>query len=386
MGSSDAQFNWPAACKGSWGASLLWQLTGDPRYEAFAYRMGDWYVDRQEPDGWWHPLVEHTLGDVIEITPRVRDAPRHAHRRAGVAHSAISEHLRGLTGGRQVARCGARPGPTAPPGPVGPSGPGRAVRRCPRVDDVPGRRPDGSPAVLKVHFPNRDNEHEAAALRHWNGDGAVRLLDEEPDLGALLLERCVPGTPMSDATPDEALDAFVDLLPRLWKPASAPFRTLADEAAHLAVGLVRDWERTGRPFERRLVDVSLDAFASLAPTQGEQVLLHQDLHGDNVLRAAREPWLVIDPKPLVGEREFAVAPIVRSTRSSATVATRSCARFDRLTADLGLDRERARRWTIAQTVARGSRTAVSSARTSKSPAGCSRHRRDAAGSGVLLPC
>jgi hypothetical protein len=67
MGASDAQFNWPAACKGSWGASLLWQLTGDPRYETFAFRMGDWYVDRQEPDGRWHPLVESTLGDVIEI-------------------------------------------------------------------------------------------------------------------------------------------------------------------------------------------------------------------------------------------------------------------------------------------------------------------------------
>ena len=80
IGSTDGQFNWPAACKGSWGSSLLWQLTGDPRYEAFTFRMGDWYVERQEPDGCWHPLVEETLGDVIEITPRVRDAPRHADR------------------------------------------------------------------------------------------------------------------------------------------------------------------------------------------------------------------------------------------------------------------------------------------------------------------
>jgi hypothetical protein len=68
IGSSDAQFNWPAVCKGSWGASLLWQLTGEPRYEAFAHRMGEWYLRRQEPEGWWHPLVEQTLGDVIEVT------------------------------------------------------------------------------------------------------------------------------------------------------------------------------------------------------------------------------------------------------------------------------------------------------------------------------
>jgi hypothetical protein len=68
MSATDRQFDWPAACKGSWGASLLWQLTGEGRYEQFAFRMGDWYVDRQEAGGWWHPLVEETLGDVIEIT------------------------------------------------------------------------------------------------------------------------------------------------------------------------------------------------------------------------------------------------------------------------------------------------------------------------------
>ena len=79
-------------------------------------------------------------------------------------------------------------------------------------------------------------------------------------------------------------------------------------------------------------------------------MLHQDLHGDNVLAAEREPWLVIDPKPLVGERDFAVAPIVRSFELGERKRD-VLHRFDRLTAELGLDRERARGWTIAQTVA-----------------------------------
>ena len=80
------------------------------------------------------------------------------------------------------------------------------------------------------------------------------------------------------------------------------------------------------------------------------MLLHQDLHGDNVLAAHREPWLAIDPKPLVGEREFAVAPIARSFELGHSKRD-VLHRFDRLTAGLGLDRERARGWTIAQTVA-----------------------------------
>ena len=68
MAATDAQFRYPAACKGSWGASLLYQITGEAEYEAFAFRMGDWYVGLQEPAGWWHPLEETSLGDVIEIT------------------------------------------------------------------------------------------------------------------------------------------------------------------------------------------------------------------------------------------------------------------------------------------------------------------------------
>jgi streptomycin 6-kinase len=80
------------------------------------------------------------------------------------------------------------------------------------------------------------------------------------------------------------------------------------------------------------------------------VLLHQDLHGGNVLAAGREPWLAIDPKPLVGEREFAVAPIVRSPELGHSRRA-VVGRLDRLTSDLGLERDRARGWTIGQTVA-----------------------------------
>ena len=89
---------------------------------------------------------------------------------------------------------------------------------------------------------------------------------------------------------------------------------------------------------------------SLPASQGAQVLLHQDLHGDNVLRAEREPWLAIDPKPLVGEREFGLAPIVRSFEFGA--GRREVRhRLDRLSSELGLNRERARMWCLAQTVA-----------------------------------
>lgn len=217
---------------------------------------------------------------------------------------------------------------------------------------VRATRADGTPVVLKLIDPHREAEHEADALARWDGDGAVRLLERSDDGYALVIERCVPGTPLSAAGPDVALDVLAGLLPRLWVPAGEPFHTLADEAAWWVSYLPDEWERAGRPFERRLLDAALDALTALAPTQGEQVLLHQDLHGDNVLATAREPWLAIDPKPLVGERAFAVAPIVRSAELGHSRRA-VLGRLDRLTSELGLDRDRALGWTIGQTIAWG---------------------------------
>ena len=210
--------------------------------------------------------------------------------------------------------------------------------------------PDGTPAVLKIQFPDRESEHEADALRVWSGDGAVLLLDHDPEDHALLVERCEPGTALSDVAPDGALDVLIGMLPRLWKPAGRPFRSLAEESAHWLEGLEPSWERAGRPFERRLLDAAIEALRSLPNDQGPQVLVHQDLHAGNVLRAAREPWLVIDPKPLVGERELSVAPIVRGSELGAGRQA-TLRRLRHLTSELGLDLERSRAWTVAQTVA-----------------------------------
>jgi streptomycin 6-kinase len=206
--------------------------------------------------------------------------------------------------------------------------------------------PDGTPAVLKLLRPHRENEHEADALELWSGDGAIRLLERDESGFMLLLERCEPGTPLSRLDPPAALDVVIGLLPRLWKPAGEPFHTLASEAAWWASYLPeQNWSSAPD-----LLGAALDAIETLSPTQGEQVLLNQDLHFGNVLAAERQPWLVIDPKPLSGERDFAAAPIVRAFELGHSKRD-VLYRFDRVTSELGLDRERARGWTIAQTVA-----------------------------------
>ncbi|NYH43141.1 streptomycin 6-kinase [Micromonospora jinlongensis] len=215
---------------------------------------------------------------------------------------------------------------------------------------LPADLPDGTAAVLKLQYPDEDSRHEADALAQWNGDGAIRLLAHDPERRALLVERCQPGTPLHDLPMDRALDAVTALLPRLWQPAGAPFTPLAEEASGWIDRMPDNWDRAGRPYERRLLDAALDLLTGLASSQGEQVLVNQDLHAGNVLAADREPWLAIDPKPLTGEREFSVVPMVRGRElGHSPVAVRH--RLDRLTAELGLDRERARGWTIGHTLA-----------------------------------
>ena len=210
--------------------------------------------------------------------------------------------------------------------------------------------PDGTPAVLKLIYPHREAEHEAEALKVWDGDGAVRLLAYDADRWAMLIERCEPGSLLATVEADAALDVLIGLLPRLWKGVREPFRPLADEAAWWVDYLPTEWERAGRPFDRRLLDEAVELLETLSASQGEQVLLHQDLHTDNVLAAQREPWLAIDPKPLLGEREFAVAPIVRDFELGHS-RRGALHRLDRLTSELGLDRERACGWTVGQSVA-----------------------------------
>ena len=214
----------------------------------------------------------------------------------------------------------------------------------------PATRRNGSRAVLKIQYPHRESDYEHEALRLWNGHGAARLLGHDQSRHALLLERCEPGEHLSARSADEALAVFIGMLPRLWIPAAEPFRSLFDESAGWIAELPESWERAGRPFERAMLDTALDSLQQLRMTQREALLIHQDLHADNVLRATREPWLAIDPKPLVGERAFSLAPIIRSYELGHSRQA-VIARLDRLTSALGVDRERARLWAMGQTLA-----------------------------------
>jgi streptomycin 6-kinase len=197
-------------------------------------------------------------------------------------------------------------------------------------------------------MPHMEGEHELQGLRFWNGDPAVRLLEADDELGAMLLERCEPGTSLR-ALPEPQQDlAIAGLLRRLWRSPVVPhpFRpqsalmeywsaeTLADAAQWPDPGLVRE---------------GLRLFRELPRTAPGEVLLATDLHAGNVLRAQREPWLVIDPKPFAGDPAYdATQHLFNCARRLRADAGGTIRRFADL---LGVDPERVRLWTFARAAA-----------------------------------
>ena len=224
----------------------------------------------------------------------------------------------------------------------------------------PATTGDGREAVLKINFPEPESEHEADALAHYAGRAAVRLLAHDAERRALLVERCEPGTTLWELSDEEEANRIAGrALHELWRPAPAehPYRLLVDEAARWADELPRRWKSLSHPFERALLDRAVAALRELGPDHGEPVVLHQDFHGGNVLRSQREPWLAIDPKPLVGEREFDTASLLRDRREQLAADPHPGAcirrRLDQLASELELDRERLRSWGIAHALAWG---------------------------------
>ena len=226
---------------------------------------------------------------------------------------------------------------------------------------APADREDGTRAIIKVNLVERENVHEADALRTYAGKGAVLLHEADPQAGVLLLEQCEPGTTLAEAVPDdeEATAIAATVLRRLWRPVEPghPFERAADRAREWSASILSDFAAMGRPFERKLAEQASGLFAELADSSDESFLLHQDFHHYNVLSAQREAWLAIDPKPIVGERAFDIGAFLRNPGpeilSMPDPKAFTARRIDRFAAELELDRGRITGWALAQAVELG---------------------------------
>ncbi|MDX6321154.1 MAG: streptomycin 6-kinase [Propionibacteriaceae bacterium] len=216
---------------------------------------------------------------------------------------------------------------------------------------VPVLTAERRPAAVKFGWPHPEAEHEHLALRAWGGSGAVQLLRADPHRSVLLLERAHADRDLTTVPVLEACQTIAGFYRRLHRPAIPQLDRLSDHAKRWANELtaLRVDNLVPRRYVEQAASLARD-FAADPATDG--ALLHTDLHYFNVLAADREPWLVIDPKPLSGDPAYEVAPVLWN-RWDEAVATGNLrnAILDRLyavvdTADL--DEDRARAWVVVR--------------------------------------
>ena len=205
-----------------------------------------------------------------------------------------------------------------------------------------------TPAVLKIAMPHMEGEHEIHGLRFWAGDPTVRLLRADEDIGAMLLERCHPGTTLRVLEERDQDVVISGLLRRLWRWPSAeyPFRPLSALMEFWSSETLMHAERWP---DSELVREGLRLFKELPANATREVLLATDFHAGNVLHAEREPWLVIDPKPFLGDPTYDATQHLFNCW--ARMRSKPEETMRRLADLLGMDYERLRLWMFARAAA-----------------------------------
>jgi streptomycin 6-kinase len=222
---------------------------------------------------------------------------------------------------------------------------------------APAMRRDGTRTIIKVSPPEGEFAIQSAALRLFDGHGITRLLECDDENSVMLLERLLPGTTLRETEEDDerATSIATSVMKQLWCPVPAdhPFPTVQDWGEGFK--RLRQFYNGGcGPFPGKLLEEAETLYAELSASMAESVLLHGDLHHDNILAAQREPWLAIDPKGLVGEPAYETGTwlhnwlpdLIQQPQPERILARR----IDQFAEELGFDRARIRGWGLSQAV------------------------------------
>jgi streptomycin 6-kinase len=174
-----------------------------------------------------------------------------------------------------------------------------------------GKTPQGNEIVLKIGFPHPELETEIHTLGIYNGKGAVKLYNAVPEKGVLLLERVVPGSDLLTVCDDQnATMIACQVMKNLWRPT--PTKDQFPTMATWCQGLDRYLETGTRagPLPTKLIRKAQILANDLLTTKTDVFLLHGDLHHKNILLGSSGNWLVIDPKGIIGEKAFEIAPFL----------------------------------------------------------------------------
>lgn len=215
---------------------------------------------------------------------------------------------------------------------------------------------NNNPVVLKAGVPNNEIKSEIESLKHFNGHGTVRLIDSDSKAGLMLMERIIPGQPLIDIQNDDfATTIFAQVIRSLKKsaPDNHNFPSTNDWSRRFS-RLRNQFEGNPGPFPAQIFDRAEKIMSDLHKSSTDPIVLHGDLHHWNILSAGSETWLAIDPKGVVGEKEYEIGawlrnpyPDILKTANLPKVCAR---RLDILVDELGYDRDRMAGWAFSQSV------------------------------------
>lgn len=230
---------------------------------------------------------------------------------------------------------------------------------------APGTDRDGREVVLKVAWQHTEALHEAEGLAALGGQGAVEVYafehlapsrpgharDGDADTTAMLLERCRPGTELRARHEAEQHVVVTDLLRSVWAvdlPADHPFRPLSVMADDWVVRAEARLATDPKRLDGGLAREGLALFRELSRTGPTEVLLSTDLHAGNVLSSERRPWLLVDPKPYVGDPHYDV--LQHLMNCTASLQADPIGLLTQVADMARLDAGRVRQWLFARCV------------------------------------
>ncbi len=209
----------------------------------------------------------------------------------------------------------------------------------------------GVDTVLKVGLPTAERASELTVLRLAAGDGCVKLLAADDELGAMLLERLGRTLHTLELPVQQRHAILVDTAQRVWRRAPrAALPSGADGARSLAAFIPEAYVAAGRPCTERAIEHALACAAAreAAHDDARAVLVHGDVHEWNVLEAA-DGWKLVDPDGLLAEPEYDLGVIMRENPDEDDLLTRA----SWLAARTGLDPVAIWEWGVAQRVSTG---------------------------------
>ncbi|WP_175991132.1 aminoglycoside phosphotransferase family protein [Bacillus sp. Marseille-Q1617] len=171
---------------------------------------------------------------------------------------------------------------------------------------VPAVLHDGTSVVLKTGYPNKDFSNEFHALREFSGDAMVKMIDSDQETGWMLLSHVKPGSPLHSLGNEmEQLKIFASIARSLWHKPSTSHSFPDVEAWSEGISRYKSRFKDGNgPLPEKMISKAESLFRRLLGSPQDRYLLHGDLHHENILYSEAAGWTAIDPKGLIGEREY----------------------------------------------------------------------------------